>query len=88
MAYRDSDQRSLLQGTGQHKAFVVVGVLADEVDPPRRESQHFRFAAETLTETRDDTGLERGRCHAAATARNRAAASSGVRSRCGSASIS
>jgi len=90
---RDGHQRPLLESAGQYEPVVVVGVLTDEIDAARRERQHLGRPSERSAESRGYPRLQRRHgvrhaAHVAATARSRAAASSGVRSRCGSASIS
>jgi hypothetical protein len=74
-----------VEGDGKRPAVVVVGVLADEVDPAGRADDQFGWATECLVELvakllvgHQSSGRSRSRC----------AALSGVMSRCGWASSS
>ena len=66
------------QRDGQHVAVVVVGVLADDVDPARCRPDAFRFAREPLAERSPRAvGRRRVVVHATTTARSCSATSSG-----------
>ena len=73
VARGDGDVRSVLQGEGQHETAAVVGVLADEVDAPRRRPGAGRRIAPGI-------GEEAARHHQARASRSMAAARSGAMS--------
>ena len=54
----DGEDDDLVRGAGKDEPFVVIGVLADEVDPAGRDDQE-RFPREMLAESFGDDGHER-----------------------------
>ena len=81
----DCHRRRMVDGAGQHEAVVIIGVLADQIDPARRANQQIGLAVKRATKG-GGNALGFGIYHGVP--RSIEAARSGVRSRCASASIS
>ena len=87
---RETDAGFCADGDRHGKPVVVIGVFANQVDPPRRTADNLRRGTKRGGKPAGQTRFQRHACAPLAgfAARNRAAATSGVRSRCGSAIIS